>query len=53
MNELNKKMLTFAGFKLADIKKHYYWEIGGFRVDEKPALAFCKAVEKLMEVSCE
>lgn len=31
MNELNKKLLEFAGFKEADIKKHYYFELGGER----------------------
>ncbi len=29
MDKLNKKMLEFAGFVEADIKKHYYWEYCG------------------------
>ncbi len=32
--ELNKKLLEFAGFEEADIKKHYYWQTS----DEKVAL---------------
>jgi len=32
MDELNKKLAEWAGFKEADIKKYYYWEIGGERV---------------------
>jgi len=29
--ELKRKMAEFAGFEEADIKKHYYWAIGGQR----------------------
>jgi len=34
MNEqgLNKKLAEWAGFEQANIKKHYYWEIGGERL---------------------
>jgi len=27
-DELNTKLLKFAGFEQADIKKHYYWKLG-------------------------
>ena len=30
--ELNKKLAVWAGFREADIKKHYYFEVGGERV---------------------
>ena len=30
--ELNRKLAEWAGFKEANIKKHFYWEIGGNRM---------------------
>lgn len=32
MLKLKRKLAEFAGFKQADIKKHYYFEVGGERL---------------------